>query len=50
VLVEHGFVTNPQEHRWLKGHVDELAQAEYNALLRFFHLTPRQAAGLASQA
>ena len=39
VLVEHGFVTNPQEHRWLKGHVDELAQAEYNALLRFFHLT-----------
>jgi hypothetical protein len=39
VLVEHGFVTNPQEHRWLKRHVDELAEAEYNALLRFFHLT-----------
>src|SRR5262245_16364327 len=33
VLVEHGFVTNPQEHRWLKGHVNELAEAEYNALL-----------------
>jgi hypothetical protein len=40
VLVEHGFVTNPQEHRWLKQHVSELATAEYNALLRFFHLTP----------
>lgn len=39
VLVEHGFVTNPREHQWLKRHVDELAQAEHNALLRFFHLT-----------
>ena len=39
VLVEHGFVTNPQEHRWLLGHVNELANAEYHALLRFFHLT-----------
>jgi len=39
VLVEHGFVTNSQEHRWLLGHVNELAQAEYNALLRYFHLT-----------
>jgi hypothetical protein len=41
VLVEHGFVTNAQEHRWLKEHVDKLARAEYNALLRFFHLTPQ---------
>jgi hypothetical protein len=47
VLVEHGFVTNPQEHQWLKGHVDELAQAEYNALLRFFHLTPQASGGTA---
>lgn len=38
VLVEHGFVTNPSEHQWLKKHVDELAQAEYSALLRFFGL------------
>ena len=48
VLVEHGFVTNPQEHRWLKRHVDELAKAEYDALLRFFHLTP-QASGSTAQ-
>jgi hypothetical protein len=47
VLVEHGFVTNPQEHQWLKGHVDELAQAEYNALIRFFHLTPQASGGTA---
>jgi len=38
VLVEHGFVTNPQEHRWLRAHVDELAHAELNALHRFFGL------------
>jgi hypothetical protein len=48
VLVEHGFVTNPQEHQWLTRHVDELAQAEFNALLRFFHLTA-PAVGSASQ-
>ncbi len=36
VLVEHGFVTNPAEHQWLKAHVDELAAAEYHALCRFF--------------
>jgi hypothetical protein len=39
VLVEHGFVTNPAEHQWLRAHVDELAQAEHNALRRFFGLT-----------
>jgi N-acetylmuramoyl-L-alanine amidase/Mannosyl-glycoprotein endo-beta-N-acetylglucosaminidase len=39
VLVEHGFVTNPAEHQWLKAHVDKLAQAEHNALRRFFGLT-----------
>jgi hypothetical protein len=38
VLVEHGFVTNPAEHRWLKAHVNALAQAEHNALRRFFGL------------
>jgi N-acetylmuramoyl-L-alanine amidase/Mannosyl-glycoprotein endo-beta-N-acetylglucosaminidase len=38
VLVEHGFVTNPAEHRWLKAHVNALAQAELNALRRFFGL------------
>jgi hypothetical protein len=39
VLVEHGFVTNPAEHRWLKTHVNALAQAEHNALRRFFGLS-----------
>jgi Mannosyl-glycoprotein endo-beta-N-acetylglucosaminidase/N-acetylmuramoyl-L-alanine amidase len=38
VLVEHGFVTNPAEHKWLKAHVNALAQAEHNALRRFFGL------------
>jgi len=38
VLVEHGFVTNPAEHRWLKAHVNALAQAEHKALRRFFGL------------
>jgi N-acetylmuramoyl-L-alanine amidase len=36
VLVEHGFVTNPAELRWLKAHVEQLAQAECNALRGFF--------------
>jgi hypothetical protein len=39
VLVEHGFVTNPAEHQWLKAHVNALAQAEHNALRRFFGLS-----------
>jgi hypothetical protein len=38
VLVEHGFVTSPEEHQWLRAHVDELAHAEHNALRRFFGL------------
>lgn len=38
VLVEHGFLTNPFERRWLLANVDELAGAEYRALLRFFNL------------
>jgi hypothetical protein len=40
VLVEHGFVTNPDEHQWLKAHVSDLARAEYRALCRFFGFTP----------
>jgi N-acetylmuramoyl-L-alanine amidase/Mannosyl-glycoprotein endo-beta-N-acetylglucosaminidase len=36
VLVEHGFVTNSQEHAWLKQHVNDLAHAEFSALCRFF--------------
>jgi hypothetical protein len=39
VLVEHGFVTNPDENLWLKQHVNDLARAEYNSLRRFFGFT-----------
>lgn len=49
VLVEHGFVTNPGEHQWLKGHVDELAQAEHKALRRFFGLTSPGGQGAVTQ-
>jgi len=38
VLIEHGFVTNPDEHAWLKGNVKQLAHAEHRALRRFFGL------------
>jgi hypothetical protein len=38
VLIEHGFVTNPTEHTWLKQHVKQLASAEHAALRRFFGL------------
>lgn len=38
VLVEHGFVSNPDERRWLNDHVDELAAAEHRALVAFFGL------------
>ena len=41
VLIEHGFLTNPSERRWLFAHVDELAQAEYRALLKYFGLPPK---------
>jgi hypothetical protein len=40
VLVEHGFVTNPDERVWLNDHVDDIAHAELNALRRFFGLEP----------
>jgi hypothetical protein len=36
VLIEHGFVTNPVEHAWLKRNVEQLARAEHIALRRFF--------------
>ena len=40
VIVEHGFVTNPDERVWLTDHVDDIARAELNALRRFFGLAP----------
>jgi hypothetical protein len=40
VLIEHGFMSNPTERAWLKGHVEQLAQAEHAALQRFFGLGP----------
>lgn len=41
VVVEHGFLTNPAERAWLLAHVDQLAQAEYQALLNFFALAKK---------
>lgn len=38
VLVESGFLTNPAEQAWMFGHLDELAAAQYRALLRYFRL------------
>ncbi len=42
ILVEHGFVSNPVEHQWLKEHVEELAEAEYHAILRLLDLDDQQ--------
>jgi len=39
-LVEHGFVSNPAEHTWLKKNVGNLAQAEYKAVCKLFGLAP----------
>ncbi|MDQ5873841.1 MAG: N-acetylmuramoyl-L-alanine amidase [Actinomycetota bacterium] len=41
VLVEHGFLTNPTEQRWIFSHLHALANAEYIALCEFFGFTPR---------
>jgi len=41
VLVEHGFMTNPAEQKWVFAHLNELAHAEYVALCRFFNFVPR---------
>jgi N-acetylmuramoyl-L-alanine amidase len=38
VLVESGFMTNPQEQAWLFAHIPQLALAQYRALLEFFKL------------
>jgi hypothetical protein len=43
-LVEHGFVSNPTEHAWMRAHVDDLAHAEYVGLCRHFGLQPRSGA------
>jgi flagellum-specific peptidoglycan hydrolase FlgJ len=43
-LVEHGFVSNPGEMRWMKDHIPDLARAEYNAICRFFRLPPAEGA------
>jgi N-acetylmuramoyl-L-alanine amidase len=45
VLVEHGFLTNPAEHDWLFSHIDELAHAEYAALLEYFKVPPKPRPG-----
>ena len=44
-LVEHGFVSNPGEMRWMQDHISELARAEYNAICRFFGLAPAVGSG-----
>lgn len=36
VLVESGFLTNPREQAWMFANIDEMAAAQYRALLRFF--------------
>ena len=41
VLVEHGFVTNPTEHAWMKRNAGKLAEAEYEALCKLFGMQPR---------
>jgi hypothetical protein len=41
VLVEHGFLTNPDERDWIFSHLDELANAEYVALCEFFGFEPK---------
>lgn len=38
VLVESGFLTNPAEQAWLFANLDQLAAAQYRALLAYFGL------------
>jgi hypothetical protein len=40
VLVEHGFLTNPDEQRWIFKNLDQIATAEYRAVCRYFELAP----------
>jgi hypothetical protein len=49
-LVEHGFVSNPGEMRWMKDHVSDLARAEYNAICKAFGLSPAGVRTLAGTA
>jgi flagellum-specific peptidoglycan hydrolase FlgJ len=49
-LIEHGFVSNPDEKRWLDNHVPEIARAEYNAICRFFRLKPAEGGGVRTPA
>jgi Mannosyl-glycoprotein endo-beta-N-acetylglucosaminidase/N-acetylmuramoyl-L-alanine amidase len=44
-LVEHGFMSNPNDRKWLEKHVPQLARAEYNAICRFFGLRPAEGNG-----
>jgi N-acetylmuramoyl-L-alanine amidase len=41
VLIEHGFLTNPTEQKWLFANLAQQATAEYRALCEFFDLEPR---------
>jgi N-acetylmuramoyl-L-alanine amidase-like protein len=43
VLIEHGFLTNPTEQKWLFSHLAEQATAEYHALCEFFGIPPKGA-------
>ena len=40
VLIEHGFMTRPEEQAWMFAHVDEMAQATYRAILKHYGLRP----------
>lgn len=40
VVVEHGFLTNPAERRWLFANIGKLAEAEYEALKKYFGFGP----------
>lgn len=48
-LVEHGFMTNPDERAWLTQHVDELAAAHYRALCRLVGVRPKRLARAGSR-
>ncbi len=41
VLVEHGFLTNPGEQRWIFKNLDTLVAAEYRAVCRYYDLVPK---------
>jgi N-acetylmuramoyl-L-alanine amidase len=43
ILIEHGFVSSPEEREWLTKNAGELAAAERRALLAYFGLPPKPA-------